>query len=375
MRPGDRAAGGRRQRRDLAVAVRVPVVRVVAVRVVASSSSAPGQVATVTSADGVEVETHGVVRVHPDTNSTLPPHVEAVHAVQRVGDRTVVYWSLGYEEELFAGGYRGLGRAPTDVRSLLPLNAAQFVNVAAAEAGVLLYAVPDPADPRAASGSPIDALPSEPGTMVALYTVLAGLPEGVTEVDVTLGYSGIVTDVPVGEGLLEPVAEGPVVPLGTGWPEVDDRFLEPVANLVPSVRPLATLTEQLDGASREAEVAEQVTIDLAADVLFALDSADLSPEARQRVLDLAAEVAARAAPGQVQVVGHTDSTASDAYNDDLSRRRAQAVADVMAPVLAPVGITLAVDGRGEREPLNGNTTEEERQLNRRVTVSFAQETS
>ena len=60
---------------------------------------------------------------------------------------------------------------------------------------------------------------------------------------------------------------------GTGWPEVDDRFLRPVENLVPSVRPLLTLTEQLDGASRESEVAEEVTIDIAADVLFAFDNA------------------------------------------------------------------------------------------------------
>jgi hypothetical protein len=61
-------------------------------------------VETVTSADGVEVPTHGVIRVNPDMNSTLPPHVEAVHAVQRVGDRTVVYWSLGYETNFSPGG-------------------------------------------------------------------------------------------------------------------------------------------------------------------------------------------------------------------------------------------------------------------------------
>ena len=339
----------------------------------ASPAIASGSVEPVTSADGVEVSTYGVVRVTPDMNSTLSPHVEAVHAVQRVGDRTVVYWSAGYEDELWGSGFSALGRRPTDVRSLQPLNAAQFVNVAAPEAGVLLYAVPDPADPRAASGSDSDALPQEPGTMVALYTVLAGLPADVTEVDVTLGYAGIVADVPVGEGLLEPTAEGPVVPPGTGWPEVDDRFLQPVQNLVPSVRPLVTLTEQIDGASRESETTEQVTIDISADVLFAFDSADLTPEARQRVADVAADVAGRAAPGQVSVIGHTDSTASDAYNDDLSRRRAQAVADVMAPILQPAGISLTVDGRGEREPVTDNSTEEARQLNRRVTVTFAQE--
>jgi hypothetical protein len=307
-------------------------------------------------------------------NSTLPPHVEAVHAVQRVGDRTVVYWSLGYEDELFPGGYRALGRAQTDVRSLLPLNAAQFVNVAAPEAGVLLYAVPDPADPRAASGSGYDALPQEPGTMVALYTVLAGLPEGVTEVDVTLGYAGIVADVPVGEGLLEPTAEGPVVPLGTGWPEVDDRFLQPVQNLVPSVRPLVTLTEQIDGASRESQTTEQVTIDISADVLFAFDSADLTPEARQRVADVAADVAGRAAPGQVSVIGHTDSTPATPTTTTCpaegpgGRRRD-------GPDPAPCG-DQPDRGRPRRTGApHRQQHREARQLNRRVTVTFAQDAS
>ena len=326
-----------------------------------------------TSADGVEVSTYGTAWVTPDVNSTLDPVVQAVHAVQRVGDRTVVYWSFGFEGERFGAGYSGNGRSPTDVRSLQGVYAAQYVNVAVPEQGVLLYAVPDPEQTNGASGSPQTAIPEEPGVMAVQYTVLAGLPADVSAVDVTLGYAGIVTDVPVGEGLLEPLADGPVIPLGTGWPEVDDRFLRPVENLVPSVRPLLTLTEQLDGASRESGVAEEVIIDIAADVLFAFDSADLTAEARQRVTEVAIEVAGRAAPGVVTVVGHTDSEGGDAYNDDLSRRRAQAVADVLGPVLAPAGITLAVEGRGEREPVADDISAEGRQLNRRVSVGFTQE--
>ena len=326
-----------------------------------------------TSADGVEVSTYGTAWVTPDMNSTLDPVVQAVHAVQRVGDRTVVYWSFGFQGERFGAGYSGNGRSPTDVRSLQGVYAAQYVNVAVPERGVLLYAVPDPEQTNGASGSSQFAIPKEPGVMAVQYTVLAGLPADVSTVDVTLGYAGIVTDVPVGEGLLEPLADGPVIPLGTGWPEVDDRFLRPVENLVPSVRPLLTLTEQLDGASRESEVAEEVTIDIAADVLFAFNSADLTAGARQRVTEVATEVAGRAAPGVVTVVGHTDSEGGDTYNDDLSRRRAQAVADVLGPVLAPAGITLAVEGRGEREPVAENGSAEGRQLNRRVSVGFTQE--
>jgi OOP family OmpA-OmpF porin len=93
------------------------------------------------------------------------------------------------------------------------------------------------------------------------------------------------------------------------------------------------------------------------------------------VEELGTEVAGRAAPGQVSIVGHTDAEASDAYNDDLSRRRAQAVADVLSPILAPAGVTLVVEGRGEREPVADNATPEGRQLNRRVSVGFTEEAS
>ena len=97
-----------------------------------------------------------------------------------------------------------------------------------------------------------------------------------------------------------------------------------------------------------------MTIDVAADVLFAVDSAELSPEAEGR-LQLAAEVTARAAAGAVGRRSHRrDGT--DAYNDDLSGRRARAVADVLGPALAPVGCL--VEGRGEREPVADNSTEE-----------------
>jgi outer membrane protein OmpA-like peptidoglycan-associated protein len=327
------------------------------------------------SADGVEVSTYGVVEVAPAMDATGDRVVQAVHAVQRVGERTVVYWSMGYTGHPSYGGYDAFGRNPINVFRLEAAWAAPWVNVVVPEKDLFLHATVDPVQLDAASGSDGAARQAEPGTMVALYSVLAGLPEDVDTVDVTLGHAGLVLDVPVGEGLLEPVAEGPVVPLGTGWPEVDPRFLVPLENPVPSVRPLVTLTEALDGASREAQAAEQVTIDLAADVLFAFDSAELSPDARRRVQQLGTEVAGRAAPGQVSIVGHTDAEASDAYNDDLSRRRAQAVADVLSPILAPAGVTLVVEGRGEREPVADNATPEGRQLNRRVSVGFTEEAS
>lgn len=67
----------------------------------------------------------------------------------------------------------------------------------------------------------------------------------------------------------------------------------------------------------------------------------------------------------VKVVGHTDSRGKDAYNLDLSWRRARSVVEF----LVSKGIEkqrLQSEGRGEREPIAENTTSEGRAKNRRV---------
>jgi OOP family OmpA-OmpF porin len=65
------------------------------------------------------------------------------------------------------------------------------------------------------------------------------------------------------------------------------------------------------------------------------------------------------------IVGHTDSTASEAYNQKLSERRANAVKDV----LVKDGVAsdrLTTSGKGEASPIATNKTKEGRALNRRI---------
>jgi len=68
----------------------------------------------------------------------------------------------------------------------------------------------------------------------------------------------------------------------------------------------------------------------------------------------------------VVVVGHTDSTGTDAYNQDLSERRAKSVADYLTTKL--VGLDIASVGRGETKPVASNDTALGRAKNRRVEV-------
>ena len=87
--------------------------------------------------------------------------------------------------------------------------------------------------------------------------------------------------------------------------------------------PLESFSRELAGAVTTAASTEKVEISLGSDVLFAIDSADLTPEA-QAAIDVAPQQLAGRAPGTVDVVGHTDDVDDDAHNQDLSERRAAA---------------------------------------------------
>lgn len=99
-------------------------------------------------------------------------------------------------------------------------------------------------------------------------------------------------------------------------------------------------------------------------VHFAFDSAELRPEARS-TLDEAVRVLRDNRGVTVAIVGHTDSTGSDAYNQNLSKRRAQSVYDYVVSRGVDTS-RLQVYGRGEDEPVATNQTREGRAENRRV---------
>lgn len=72
---------------------------------------------------------------------------------------------------------------------------------------------------------------------------------------------------------------------------------------------------------------------------------------------------------RVKVTGHTDSDGSDAYNIELSKKRAQAIIDFFVKE----GLSrdrIEIDFQGEANPVGNNSTEEGKQLNRRVDFSF-----
>jgi len=108
-------------------------------------------------------------------------------------------------------------------------------------------------------------------------------------------------------------------------------------------------------------------------VYFPLDGDALTAEA-QRVVHQAVDYA-RSQPGaQVAVVGYTDAAGTEGYNQDLSRRRSEAVLQALvANGIDPAAVQLAWRGEHEQAVRTANGVRE--QANRRVTIEVSGETT
>ncbi len=111
------------------------------------------------------------------------------------------------------------------------------------------------------------------------------------------------------------------------------------------------------------EPMEVVRVEL--DVKFDFDKAQVKPESYGDIKALADFM--KQYPSTTTVVeGHTDSVGSDAYNQKLSERRANAVRDVLVKQYGVEGNRVDAVGYGETRPVADNATAEGRAINRRV---------
>ncbi|PSU97809.1 hypothetical protein C0W35_00315 [Photobacterium kishitanii] len=119
------------------------------------------------------------------------------------------------------------------------------------------------------------------------------------------------------------------------------------------------------------EVVEATTIQLepiSAAMPFAFDSDKLSAEDKQR-LDPIAQRLVNFPEAQLAVIGHTDSTGAEAYNQNLSEQRALTVATYLTKHFNIDPSRVSAEGRGELDPAASNDTTEGRAQNRRADVT------
>jgi outer membrane protein OmpA-like peptidoglycan-associated protein len=124
---------------------------------------------------------------------------------------------------------------------------------------------------------------------------------------------------------------------------------------------------EIPGATIE-RVGEGITVTFASGLMYDFDSDGIRAEAGVNLQNLAASL--KKYPNtSLLVVGHTDAQGATSYNQDLSRRRADAAMNY----LDRYGVTasrVSASGRGEMEPVASNDTEAGRQLNRRIEVAI-----
>ena len=149
-------------------------------------------------------------------------------------------------------------------------------------------------------------------------------------------------------------------------------------SLKTKVLDLVFRIEDLGGKVQDLQVKEtgqEVRIELAADVLFDFDKADILPKA-QAALKQAAGIIRDRAKGAVRVEGHTDSKGNDTYNQKLSERRAQAVKTWLTEKEGLRNAEFSIQGFGAKKPVapnkkpDGSDDPEGRQKNRRVEIIF-----
>lgn len=127
------------------------------------------------------------------------------------------------------------------------------------------------------------------------------------------------------------------------------------------------IQQNIPGATVE-RVGEGIDVTFASGILFPFNSTEILPAGRANLQELANSLQ-KYATSDVLIVGHTDSVGTEAYNKDLSQRRA----DAASSYLQSLGVSSArirTSGRGETEPVQSNDTEEGRQRNRRVEVAI-----
>jgi len=133
----------------------------------------------------------------------------------------------------------------------------------------------------------------------------------------------------------------------------------------------AAMRQQLasvEGASIQRN-ADLLAVTFKSDVLFDTNSSALKAGSYDEISRVA-QVLVQYPETTIQIAGHTDSTGSETYNQQLSEQRAQVVKNALAGQGVNPARMMAI-GYGESKPIADNNTESGRQINRRVEITIA----
>ncbi|GLU47759.1 OmpA family protein [Nocardiopsis ansamitocini] len=191
-----------------------------------------------------------------------------------------------------------------------------------------------------------------PGATIETWVAFPAPPPEVEQVVVTTPVTPDFLDVPI------TTAAAP-----------DDAIAEaPVAE--PRILDIRAFEDDIDGGSSRSESGDETQVLLSSDVLFELNESALTPDADEALSLVAEEIDASSATN-VQIDGYTDNSGNDSINGPLSKDRASAVEEKLDRLVTRNGITFKATGHGSSDPVGDNATNEGREKNRRVTITFA----
>ncbi|GAB2490118.1 hypothetical protein GCM10026982_12990 [Nocardiopsis aegyptia] len=137
----------------------------------------------------------------------------------------------------------------------------------------------------------------------------------------------------------------------------------------PQIIPLTMISDDIEDQTGRTESNEEVSIILSSDVLFQTNSSELSGDAEEILEQVAREID-DASSSTVSIDGYADNTGNESINMPLSQERADSVESTLSDLITRSGIEFDTQGHGSSDPIAANDTEEGRERNRRVTVTF-----
>jgi outer membrane protein OmpA-like peptidoglycan-associated protein len=129
----------------------------------------------------------------------------------------------------------------------------------------------------------------------------------------------------------------------------------------------AEIARDIQGAKVE-RIGEGIKITFSSGILYDFDKAMLKDNYKSELSQLST-ILNKYSDTNILLAGHTDSTGSEQYNLDLSRRRAQSVADYLGTQNVDYA-RFTIEGYGMSQPIASNDTPEGRAQNRRVEVAI-----
>jgi outer membrane protein OmpA-like peptidoglycan-associated protein len=129
----------------------------------------------------------------------------------------------------------------------------------------------------------------------------------------------------------------------------------------------AALKRDLEGTGATVtNTGEELLVNLPSEVTFDFDSAAIKPQFVRPLAEMTGTLN-RYPESLIDIIGHTDSVGTEAYNQALSQRRADSVANFMTN-RGVVRERIVAYGQGELYPIASNETEAGRAQNRRVEI-------